>query len=408
MPLAPPDLTRRLAQADDLAARFAARAAEHDRTGAFPHANIADLRAAGWPALPVPTAHGGAGAGLGDLVRLVERLAAGDGSTALAFTMHLQTIGSAADGRGWAEARFAEVCHAVVTSGALVNACASEPELGSPSRGGLPKTVARRSGSVWAITGRKTFASLAPVLDYLVIPAALEGEAGAIGRFLVPRGEGVRVVETWDAMGMRATGSHDVVLEDVNVHEDDLLYRQSAAAPDPHQSNANAWFTLTVTSVYLGVAAAAHDAALRYAHERVPTALGRPIATVEAIQRRLGRAELDLRVARAYLYQVADDWDRAAGDADRRSALGGDIVGAKLHATNAAIAVVEEAMRVAGGAAMRRGWALERCYRDVRAGIYHPPSDDQGLALLGRLALRAVGAAGGAADHRGPDSPRQA
>ena len=101
---------------------------------------------------------------------------------------------------------------------------------------------------------------------------------------------------------MRATGSHDIVLEGAIVTEDKLLFRQSAAAPDPHRATANAWFTLVVAGVYLGVAAAGHDEAMRFARERVPTALGRPISTLDAVQRRLGQAELDLRSARSMLY----------------------------------------------------------------------------------------------------------
>ncbi len=391
MPLSDAARDQRLAEADRLAACFAGRAAEHDRAGTFPFENIADLRAAGWPGLVVPMELGGSGAGLLDTVMAVERLAMGDGSTALAFTMHLQTIGSAAESRAWPAERFAAVCSEIIRHGALINACASEPELGSPSRGGLPKTVARRDVDRWIIEGRKTFASLAPVLDYFIIPAAIEGEVDTIGRFLVPRGTGVDVIETWDSMGMRATGSHDVVLEGAVVPDGNLLYRQSAAAPDPNATAVNAWFTLTLTAVYLGVAAAAQAAAARYAQSRVPTALGRPIATLDAVQHRLGEAEMQLRAARALLHRVAGDWDGAPSDPDhapdRRTALGSDIITAKLFVTNAAIVITDQAMRVAGGAAMRRDLPLERHYRDVRAGLYHPPTDDQGLALLGRIAI---------------------
>lgn len=384
----PPDPAARLAAAEALARAFAERAAEHDRAASFPHENIAALRAGAWPGLTVPARFGGAGAGLRETVAVLERLAAGDGSTALAFAMHLQTLGSAAAGEAWPAACLERVGRAAAERGALVNSCASEPELGSPSRGGLPRTRARREGAGWRIAGRKTFASLAPALDWFIVPAALDGEPETIGRFLVPA-EGVRIEPNWDPMGMRATGSHDILLDEVPVPDADLLFRQSAAAPDPDRAVVNAWFTLAVSAVYLGVAACAQAAAARYARERVPSALGRPIAELESVQRRLGQAELDLGAARRCLLGVAGDWDRAEGAA-ARAALGGEIVAAKLFVTNAAIRVVDEAMRLAGGAAMRRDLPLERCYRDVRAGLYHPPTDDQGLALLGRLALQRV------------------
>jgi len=375
-----------LAAAAVLADRFAARASEHDRAGTLPLDNLSDLRAAGWHALSVPARFGGLGCGLGVAVRAHERLAMGDGSTALAVAMHVKTIGAVADGgRAWPEAAFAAVCSATMTGGAWINSCASEPELGSPSRGGLPRTTARRTAGGWRIDGRKNFATMAEALGYLIVPAAIVGEADAIGRFLVPRGPGVRVVETWDPMGMRATGSHDVVLEAVDVGDEALLYRQSARVPGDHDLAVDAWFTLLTTAVYVGVAAGAQQAALDFARARVPTALGRPISTLEGVQRRLGAAEVSLRAARALLYAAADAWEARPGE---RASQAEDVVAAKLFATNAAIGVVDQAMRVAGGSAMRRDLPLERAYRDVLGGLYHPPSDDQGHALLGRLALR--------------------
>jgi alkylation response protein AidB-like acyl-CoA dehydrogenase len=373
-----------IAGAAQLAEQFAERAPAHDRAGTFPYENFADLRSAGWPGLTVPEHLGGLGARLPDAVQLLETLAQGDGSTALAMAMHVQTLGAAVETEAWPAAALAEVGRAAVERGALVNSCASEPELGSPSRGGLPRTVAHRDAKGWTVTGRKNFASLAPVLDYFVIPAALAGEPDTIGRFLVPRAAGVQVEENWDPMGMRATGSHDIVLEEVAVPDSALLYRQSAAAPDPYRPSSNAWFTLCVTAVYLGVGQAAVAAAVRFAHERVPTALGQSIATLDSVQMRLGAAELDLLVARRYLADVAARW---SGDAAARGQLGAEVVAAKVFVTNAALRATDAALRVVGGAAMRRDLPLERLYRDVRAGLYHPPSDDQAHALLGRLAL---------------------
>lgn len=368
----------------ELAERFAGRAPAHDRAGTFPEENFADLRALGWPALTVPRRLGGLGAGLPEVVGLLETLAQGDGSTALAMAMHVQTLGAAVATESWPEVALAEVCRAAVERGALVNSCASEPELGSPSRGGLPSTGAQRVDGGWSVTGRKNFASLSPILDYFVIPAALAGETDTIGRFLVPRSAGVRVEENWDPMGMRATGSHDVLLDKVFLPDAALLFRQSAAAPDPYRPTASAWFTLSVTAVYLGVGQAAVAAAAHYAHSRVPTALGRPIATLESVQERLGAADLDLAVARRYLANVATDWSATA---PAPAELGAEVLAAKVFVTNAALRATDAAMRVVGGAAMRRDLPLERLYRDVRAGLYHPPSDDQAYALLGRLAL---------------------
>lgn len=391
------DIPRTKAQAElvatarALATRFGERAAAHDRAGDFPFENYAELRAAGLPALSVPAQYGGMGASLLDSVMVIEELARGDGGTALSFTMHVQTIGSAAEASAWPDALFARLCRAAVNEGALVNSIASEPELGSPSRGGKPRTTATperdASGRIsqWRLNGRKNFASMSPILDFMIIPAALEDGSDDVARFLVPAGPGLELVETWDALGMRTTGSHDVLLHDVCVADDAMLNRgdEGPSGKGPH--SVNAWFMLTVSAVYLGIAQAALDAAAGYALERVPTALGKPIAEVESIQRQLGQAAFAIDQARLTLHHAADLWTRFP--AQRAAKLGALVGVAKVTVTNNAIAAVDHAMRVAGGASLSKTLPLERHYRDVRAGLNHPINDDLLFVQLGRAAV---------------------
>jgi len=101
--------------ASDLAQKFAARAAQHDAAGSFPHENYADLRASGYPLLTVPAAFGGWGASLYEAVLAQEQLAMGDGSTALAIGMHVQTVGAAAESRPWANEMFPRLCAEIVS-----------------------------------------------------------------------------------------------------------------------------------------------------------------------------------------------------------------------------------------------------------------------------------------------------
>jgi alkylation response protein AidB-like acyl-CoA dehydrogenase len=380
--------------AAELADQFTLRAAEQDRTGTFPFANFDAIRGTSLPRMVVPVELGGLGANLLETVMTIERLAVGDGSTALSITMHLQTLGSAAESNNWPQPLFARICSDVVAHGALINACATEPELGSPSRGGKPKTSARRvnsrslvdsspgsgdSNASWSISGRKSFASLAPALDYFIIPATLD-EDGDVARFVVPRQEGIEIVETWDAMGMRTTGSHDIVLLDVVVPGTNLIGRSSQSTA----GGANAWFLLGVSAVYLGVAEAALAAAARYAQERVPTALGRPIATLESVQRHLGQAAFLIQQARALLYHQAHLWDLQPAAQSEMAAM---LAVAKVTATNNAVAAVDHCMRAAGGASMTHTLPLERYYRDVRAGLHHPIGDDEAFLMLGKQAL---------------------
>jgi alkylation response protein AidB-like acyl-CoA dehydrogenase len=385
-----------LASARALARRLAARAPQQDRTGAFAAENIADLVANGFAAMPVPVEYGGAGARLLDSVRVVEEIGRGDGSTALCFTMHIQTLGHAAEVRAWEPALFERICRAAVTEGALLNAVASEPELGSPSRGGRPRTTAvplrNSTGEItaWRLNGHKSWASMSPALRWMIIPAAVD-DAPKLGeestaRFLVPTGEGVEIVETWDAMGMRGTGSHDVFLHDVTLPADHMLSAGSESAAGKG-ALVNAWFSLTVSAVYVGVAQAAIDAAARFALQRVPTALGKPIAETESIQRRLGEADLAVQQARMVVHHVASRWD---AEPEARRGLSHAVAIAKVTATNNAVTAVDHCMRVLGGASMMRDMPLERLYRDVRAGISHPINDDLAYLTLGRAAIAAA------------------
>lgn len=376
-----------------LAEGFARRAAAADRSGAFPFENYASLRAAGLPALVAPKEYGGWGANLLDTVLVMEELGVGDGSTALSVTMHMQTIGNAVEDGAWPAALLARVCRAAVERGALINAVASEPELGSPSRGGKPKTVAQpvlgADGAVaaWVLNGRKSYASMSPTLDTMIIPALLLDGSDEVARFVVDatlhRDRGLQIIETWDALGMRSTGSHDVLLSDVTVPADSVITR-GVEAKSTTGGQVNAWFLLTVSAVYVGVARAALRCAAEYACSRVPTALGKPIAEVESIQRHLGQAELLLQQARLLLYHTAELWDRHP---TQRIALGPSVNVAKVTATNHAIAAVDHCMRVAGGAGMTRALPLERYFRDVRAGLNHPVNDDAAFVQLGKLVL---------------------
>jgi alkylation response protein AidB-like acyl-CoA dehydrogenase len=301
------------------------------------------------------------------------------------MTMHVQTIG-AGSAENWPPELFAAMCAEIISRGALVNSCATEPELGSPSRGGKPMTTAKRDGDEWIINGRKTFASMSPTLDYFIVPAAVEDKE-EIARFLVPRQPGVVVEDTWDSMGMRSTGSNDIVLVEARVPDRMRISQAPVGYPDPNKAVQNAWFALGVSAVYLGIAAAAQKVALEYAHQRIPTALGKPIATLESIQRRLGETELTIQVARSVLYRTADQWDKQQ---EERANMGEAIMIAKVTVTNSAIKIVDDAMRVVGGMSMTHQLPLERYYRDVRAGLYHPPADDSALPLLGRIALQRI------------------
>lgn len=381
--------------AAELAAAIAPRAAEYDRENRFAFESIRYLQEQGYAALTVPKEYGGVGAGLVALCRAQEQLAMGDAAVALAFGMSLIKIGQQAAQRTFPLPLYEKVMRAAVERGALINSVATEPNLGSPSRGGKPETVARPApNGGWHITGHKTWCSLAPVLDFIIVYATILDGSDEVGRFLVEPTEGLEIIETWDSMAMRATGSHDMVFTNLYLPEDHLLGRgggdgkgtggkpSTVPAPDPY-------FSLPVISVYLGVAADAHRAAIDFAAKRVPLALGKPLTTVDRIREELAKNEADLRAARRLLHTVAAEVEASNGQWS--DALKLDIYVAKQVVANNAIAVVDRACRIAGGAALASGSVLERAYRNVRAGLNHPPADDVTARVLAQWTIEGQG-----------------
>ncbi|WP_175691979.1 acyl-CoA dehydrogenase family protein, partial [Burkholderia anthina] len=138
-----------------------------------------------------------------------------------------------ADNR-WPARLRASVFDSAVDEGALINALRVEPALGSPSRGGLPETIARRDGDGWRLSGHKLYSTGMPALRWLAVWARTDEPEPRVGVFLVPRERGaddarIRVIESWDHLGLRASGSHEAVFDDVPLPADHAV---DVRAPD--------------------------------------------------------------------------------------------------------------------------------------------------------------------------------
>jgi alkylation response protein AidB-like acyl-CoA dehydrogenase len=388
-----PNQQRVVALADELAARFAERAARYDRDGSFPFENYADLHETGYLRLAIPREYGGDDADALTMVIAQERLARGDGSTALAAAMAVHLLGRMGEEQGWPEPVFAAICRTIASEGGLINSVVTEPELGSVSRGGTPATSATPAGGGWLINGHKSFATGGPALRYLVtgvvLPPSEHAPQGEVANAIVEAGaRGLRLEATWsDSLSLRTSGNDDVYYENVFVPDEWLVNRRPVGAPaPPGQPLAfNAW-SLTVAAVYLGIGQAACDAACDYANGRVPPSLGKPIAELPHIQQWIGQMQVALDAARAVMHGAVGAWvDRP----EQRPALGPSLAAAKYLATSAACSATETAMRVAGGFSLTRALPLERYFRDARAGLFNPPQDDLALGQVGRAALAA-------------------
>jgi alkylation response protein AidB-like acyl-CoA dehydrogenase len=373
---------RPLDRASLLAPEFAGRASFHDREASFPFENFRQLSDAGLLALTVPTALGGSGAGARDTARILNILGKADPSTALVLSMHyIQHLVMARSTR-WPGRLSRRLARETVEGMALINALRVEPDLGSPSRGGLPATVARRTETGWRLSGRKIYSTGAPILKWYAVWARTDEPVVRVGLFLVPAGlPGTRIVETWDHVGLRASGSHDIIFDDVVFpldHEIDVRRPEEWRILDPTQATVHAIF---VAAIYDGVAQAACDWLVDFLRNRVPSSLGAPLATLPRAQEIVGGIEARLAVNARLIEGFARDFD----DGVPLSASESNII--KLTVTNNAIAVVEDALSLTGNHGLTRANPLERHYRDVLCGRVHTPQDDATRVTAGRLVL---------------------
>ena len=358
--------------ARDLAAQFATRADGADRRGKLPAADVRALRESGYAALAIPREYGGADLDLRTCTEAQLELAQGSGSTALVAAMQLQVTGNARLNRPWDDALYERLCRDIATTGALCNSIASEPEIGSPSRGQFFATTAESSDGGYRLNGRKTWSTGGRHLSYLLVGATLGDRPAG---FLVETDRpGIEWVETWgDGLALRAADNHDVYFNDTQIPADNLLDKRDSPYKPLHP-----WAPMMFASVYLGIGLAARDAVIRYALERVPKALGEPIATLPKIQRLIGEIDMALMAARALLLEVAAE--------DGRGAFA-RIAAAKQYAVEVANEVTDQAIRIAGGAGVTRALPLEGYFRDVRAGHMQPPNGDAALEAVGQGAI---------------------
>ncbi|HKA82357.1 MAG TPA: acyl-CoA dehydrogenase family protein [Acidimicrobiales bacterium] len=198
---------------------------------------------------------------------------------------------------------------------------------------------------------------------------------------------GVTVVDAWDAHGMRATESHDTVLDGVFVSDDDALCVVPAGPPtDPVLGAMSVWALTLIANVYVGIAERALELAVDDARRRTSIAIPNgTMAHHPLVQQQVAHMHLELDAARAVLDRLARDWVDGVDHGDRWPV---QVFAAKWRAATAAMTVVDAACDVVGGSSFRRGGELERLSRDVRAARFHPGTDaltheSIGKALLG-------------------------
>ena len=368
---------RLLAVLDELAPALAERAPEHDRDGSFPFTSLEELRGAGVLAAPVPEELGGLGVTtLHDLVVAATRLSRADAALGIGVNMHLVLVHAlerlravqAARGRGVAEL---DQALAEVAAGETIMAAAIS-ERGQVL--GRPSTRATRTTEGWLVEGRKIFCTLSPAATVLQTAVTYEDDTG-VERYAYVRipvdAAGVVVHDDWDALGMRASGSHSITLAGVELPPE-AVRGGFVAGDERAYMQRNLAAGLFHAAASLGVAEAAAEAvAPRGADART---------TVLAAEN-----VLDLAAARAVVARAATLVDEEAADV---VTLFAEAQAAKTLANEAAVRVADRALSLSGGAGYLSSSPLARHYRDARAGAFmHPLGANRAYDLLGRLAL---------------------
>jgi alkylation response protein AidB-like acyl-CoA dehydrogenase len=367
---------------DVLAAQFAGRAAAYDEKAEVPRQNLAELHDAGLLGLTAAKAYGGGGSGLAQAARVVAKVAEGDPSTALILSMQYLMHAGIARGGKWPEAAQALVSRAAVEDGALINALRVEPDLGTPARGGLPATIARRTVAGWSISGEKIYSTGSTVLSFGYVWARTDEAEPRVGGFLVPMSApGIRIVNSWNQLGMRATESHTVVLQDVTIPADYAVDIRSPAEwrqPDPVQA---AWQAVLLPTIYDSVARAARLWLIEFLRARAPANLGASLATLPRFQDLVGEIDALLLANKLILSGAIDAESRGEPSGWTEAGL------IKYLVTENAISVVQKAVAAIGNPALSRDNPLERHLRNVLCARIHTPQSDAALGLSGRISL---------------------
>ncbi|OWJ79685.1 acyl-CoA dehydrogenase family protein [Haematobacter genomosp. 1] len=359
---------------------FAPWAAEDDLEGTFPTRQFRRLAEERLLGLTAPTAFGGTGAELAQAVTVIREIGRGDPSAALILAMHFINLATLPKGR-WAPALLNTVLRAGAR-GALINALRVEPDLGTPLRGGLPATIARRTPTGWSLSGRKIYSTGCEGLTWGLVWARTDEAEPRVGQFLLPLAtRGVRIERTWDTLGLRASGSHDVVMEEVQLPREHAADIRPPAEWGARSDEAAIWGGLLIGAIYTGVAEAARDWIAGFLKDRAPANLGHPLADLPRVQEQTGAIAELIATSRRLIDSAARETD---GGAPPTAAEAGLI---KHRATENAIAAVERALKLGGNHAIARRNPLERHLRDVLCGRIHSPQEDTILTNAGRIAL---------------------
>jgi len=376
-----------------LASDFSTRAAHYDETREFPAENFEALRRNGLLAMMVPKDKGGLGADFLTYTKAIEQIAMGDSSTALTFNMHNIAVGSLAEAptnmatgkRGEKLINFRDwAFNEVVENQKLFASANSEPGVGAHFS--KLKSRYRKVDGGYILNGLKSWVSMAGHADYYVTAAIREGSSGdmpELSFFVIDADNpNIRIEEIWNTLGMRATCTNMMHMEDVFVPTERLFLGSQGLGMlklvrEPH------WTIAGYVGVYLGICGASFDFMVNYLRNKKKPGSEESVIESDWIQHEVGKLAVDLEACRTVVYDAARQVDEHPGKPETNVA----VHRSKYMAGELGPELSSQAIRLCGGGTIAKRLPLERFYRDSRCGGLMPATSDECLQYVGKAAL---------------------
>lgn len=367
-----------------LADEFAPRAAKYDEEASFPYENYARLRESGYTALTIPEELGGLGASLLQRVKAQERLAEGCGATSLAINMHFNVLGILiALWEKFKDPKIGAKIQRVAKERLICGGSGSEPDNSIILL--RPRTTAKRVDGGWITNGRKIFSTQSIAIDLYFAEATWEDapQGPTILTFFIPPRDtpGLVFKDDWNTMGMRASASRSSELKDAFIPDDTVVLQRSATK----RSEISGVFLrapFTIGAPYIGIAIAARNFVVDFMRDRPRYPLKKPMSYLPSVYNKVGEMDLLIETARAMMWKAA-----AEVEVENSRTWARKSVAARMVAIENSVKVVDLALRTVGGSSYFKKLPLERYFRDVRAGLFHPFDSDETLEFLGKSAF---------------------
>lgn len=361
---------------------LAAEAAANDRAAALPTHLVERMRKDGLLGATVPVEFGGLGlTSMHDVALVLGELAKADAGVALALHMQLSRgltlCYEHQHGRPNARLLAEELLGRMGAGEAVV--CGAVKDVGAA-------TTLTESNESYTLSGRKTLVSMAEIATHFVVAARIGGEPARAAAAVVPRSSvGVSVLDNWDGMGMRSSGSVDIVLEDVLLPQEHILDRGIAGEQDDTALAGQTVSSITMLGIYNALAEQARDIAVATMRKRGAAKPG-ALTLLAEIDTRVFAVRVAVAAALGNADRLADD---LSGDlAERGRSMMTPFQCAKALSCRHVVDIVNDCLTIVGGAGYAGSHPLSRLYRDVRAGGFmHPFNFVDGVDYLTAEAL---------------------